>query len=40
MPWAAARDEHLKLALWRDKKAREPMSAETEQVVGELDRLR
>jgi len=40
VPWAAARDEGLKLALRREKKAREPTRAETELAAGELDRLR
>ena len=40
MPWAAARDEGLKVALRREKKAREPTRAETELAAGELDRLR
>ncbi|KAG2565703.1 hypothetical protein PVAP13_7NG133734 [Panicum virgatum] len=38
VPWAAARDEGLKVALQREKKTREPR-AETELAAGELDRL-
>ncbi|CAL4998261.1 unnamed protein product [Urochloa decumbens] len=40
VPWAAARDEGLKVALRREKKAREPTRAEAELPAGELDRLR
>ncbi|RLN04188.1 chloroplastic group IIA intron splicing facilitator CRS1, chloroplastic [Panicum miliaceum] len=40
VPWAAARDEGLKVALRREKKVREPTRAETELAAGELDRLR
>lgn len=40
MPWAAARDEGLKVALRREKKPREPTRAETELEADELDRLR
>ncbi|RCV30800.1 hypothetical protein SETIT_6G124900v2 [Setaria italica] len=39
VPWAAARDEGLKVALRREKKAREPTRAEAELEAGELDRL-
>jgi len=39
VPWAAARDEGLMVALRREKKTREPR-AETELAAGELDRLR
>ena len=38
VPWAAARDEGLMVALRREKKTREPR-AETELAAGELDRL-
>ncbi|CAD6244861.1 unnamed protein product [Miscanthus lutarioriparius] len=40
VPWAAARDEDLKVALRREKKPREPTRAETELETDELDRLR
>lgn len=40
VPWAAARDEGLKVALRREKKPREPTRAETELETHELDRLR
>nr|CAB3480781.1 unnamed protein product [Digitaria exilis]CAB3502493.1 unnamed protein product [Digitaria exilis] len=40
VPWAAARDEGLKVALRREKKAREPTRAETELPADELERLR
>lgn len=40
VPWAAARDEGLKVALRREKKAREPTRAEAELPAGELDGLR
>ncbi|KAJ1268237.1 hypothetical protein BS78_07G120700 [Paspalum vaginatum] len=40
VPWAAARDEGLKVALRREKKPREPTRAETELEADELDRLR
>ncbi|CAO2163584.1 unnamed protein product [Urochloa humidicola] len=40
VPWAAARDEGLKVALRREKKAREPTRAELELPAAELDRLR
>lgn len=40
VPWAAARDEGLKVALRREKKPRKPTRAETELETDELDRLR
>lgn len=40
VPWAAARDEGLKVALRREKKPREPTRAETELETHELHRLR
>ena len=40
VPWAAARDEGLKVALRREKKPREPTRAETELETDALDRLR
>ncbi|KAL6843224.1 hypothetical protein ACP4OV_026937 [Aristida adscensionis] len=40
VPWAAARDESIKLALRREKKPREPTRAERELAGGELERLR
>nr|CAB3482778.1 unnamed protein product [Digitaria exilis] len=40
VPWAAARDEGLKVALRREKKVREPTRAEAELPADELDRLR
>lgn len=40
VPWAAARDEGLKVALRREKKTREPTSAEVKLPADELERLR
>ncbi|XP_062192068.1 chloroplastic group IIA intron splicing facilitator CRS1, chloroplastic isoform X2 [Phragmites australis] len=40
VPWAAARDEDLKVALRRERKPREPTRAETELTGDELERLR
>ncbi|KAL5232549.1 hypothetical protein ABZP36_031325 [Zizania latifolia] len=40
VPWAAARDEELKVVLRREKKVREPTRAETELEAAELERLR
>uniref|UniRef100_A0A0D9X756 CRM domain-containing protein n=1 Tax=Leersia perrieri TaxID=77586 RepID=A0A0D9X756_9ORYZ len=40
VPWAAARDEEMKVVLRREKKVRAPTRAETELDAGELERLR
>lgn len=40
MPWAAARDEEIKVALRRERKVREPTRAERELEAAELERLR
>uniref|UniRef100_A0A0E0LU69 CRM domain-containing protein n=1 Tax=Oryza punctata TaxID=4537 RepID=A0A0E0LU69_ORYPU len=40
VPWAAARDEEIKVVLRREKKVRVPTRAETELEPGELERLR
>lgn len=40
MPWAAARDEEIKVALRRERKVREPTRAERELKAAELERLR
>jgi RNA-binding protein YhbY len=40
VPWAAARNEDIKVALRREKKPREPTRAEREVAAEELERLR
>ncbi|KAG8047112.1 hypothetical protein GUJ93_ZPchr0008g11785 [Zizania palustris] len=40
VPWAAARDEELKVVLRREKKVRQPTRGETELESAELERLR
>lgn len=40
VPWAAARDEEIKVALRRERKVREPTRAERELEAAELERLR